>query len=136
MSRALTLKQNTEFHRAYGKGKVKASPRLVTYAVRGRGPGCRIGITAAKKLGSAVERNRCRRIIRAAFSSVYPFCSGNWDIVFVARWFLYFSTFLQAKGFSVHTSGLYCMKLSPNPIQYRCFRDHASKTGGIPLHAL
>lgn len=85
MSRALTLKQNTEFHRAYGKGKVKASPRLVTYVVRGRGPGCRIGITAAKKLGSAVERNRCRRIIRAAFSSVYPFCSGNWDIVFVAR---------------------------------------------------
>ena len=85
MSGAVTLKQNTEFHRAYGRGKVRTSPVLVTYVVKNRGLGCRIGITAAKKLGSAVERNRCRRIIRAAFSSIYPQCSGNYDIVFVAR---------------------------------------------------
>ena len=85
MQRALTLKQNTEFHRAYGRGKVKASPMLVTYVVKNRGQGVRLGITAAKKLGSAVERNRCRRIIRAAFSSISAECSGNWDIVFVAR---------------------------------------------------
>ena len=85
MSRAITLKQNTEFHRAYGRGKVKTSPNLVTYVVKNRGLGCRIGITAAKKLGCAVERNRCRRIIRAAFSSISPQCNGNWDIVFVAR---------------------------------------------------
>ncbi|MBE6771906.1 MAG: ribonuclease P protein component [Ruminococcaceae bacterium] len=85
MQKAVTLKQNTEFHRAYGKGKVRTSPGLVTYAVKNRGQGVRLGITAAKKLGSAVERNRCRRIIRAAFSSLYPKCSGNYDIVFVAR---------------------------------------------------
>ena len=85
MQKALTLKQNTEFHRAYGRGKVRTSPVLVTYAVKNRGQGVRLGITAAKKLGSAVERNRCRRIIRAAFSSIYPQCSGNYDIVFVAR---------------------------------------------------
>lgn len=85
MSGAVTLKQNSEFHRAYGRGKVRTSPVLVTYAVKNRGMGCRTGITAAKKLGSAVERNRCRRIIRAAFSSIYPDCGGNYDIVFVAR---------------------------------------------------
>lgn len=85
MSKPETLKLNAEFHRAYGRGKVKTSPGLVTYAVKNRGKGCRVGITAAKKLGSAVERNRCRRIIKAAFSSVYPQCQGNWDIVFVAR---------------------------------------------------
>ena len=85
MSRAITLKQNTEFHRAYGRGKVKTSPALVTYVVKNRGQGVRIGITAAKKLGSAVERNRCRRIIRAAFSSISPDCNGNYDIVVVAR---------------------------------------------------
>ena len=85
MQKPVTLKQNTEFHRAYGRGKVKASPSIVTYVVKNRGQGVRMGITAAKKLGSAVERNRCRRIIRAAFSSISPECSGNWDIVFVAR---------------------------------------------------
>ena len=81
----VTLKQNTEFNRAYCRGKVKASPAMVTYVLKNRGLGCRIGITTSKKLGSAVERNRCRRIIRAAFSSIYPQCSGNYDIVFVAR---------------------------------------------------
>jgi hypothetical protein len=50
---------------------------LVTYVVKNRGQGVRLGITAAKKLGSAVERNRCRRIIRAAFSSIYPDCGGK-----------------------------------------------------------
>ncbi len=85
MSKLITLKQNTEFHRAYGRGKVKTAPGLVTYAVKNRGQGCRVGITTARKLGSAVERNRCRRIIKAAFSSLYAECSGNWDIVFVAR---------------------------------------------------
>lgn len=85
MSGIKTLKQNVEFNHAYNRGKVRTSPVLVTYAVKSRGKGCRIGITASKKLGSAVERNRCRRIIKAAFSSVLPQCSGNWDIVFVAR---------------------------------------------------
>ncbi len=85
MSKAVTLKQNSDFHRAYGRGKVKTAPALVTYAVKNRGMGCRIGVTTSKKLGSAVERNRCRRIIKAAFSSLSSKCSGNWDIVFVAR---------------------------------------------------
>ena len=85
MSSATTLKQNAEFHHAYGRGKSRVSPELVTYVAKNRGFGCRFGVTAAKKLGSAVERNRCRRIIRAAFSSISPFCTGNYDIVFVAR---------------------------------------------------
>lgn len=85
MSKTVTLKQNTEFHRAYGRGKVKAAPAIVTYAVKSRGMGCRIGVTTSKKLGSAVERNRCRRIIKAAYSSISSRCEGNWDIVFVAR---------------------------------------------------
>lgn len=45
----------------------------------------RIGITTGKKLGNAVERNRCRRIIRAAFQQLEGECCGGWDIVFVAR---------------------------------------------------
>lgn len=44
-----------------------------------------MGITSGKKIGNAVARNRCRRIIREAYRSVYPELKGNWDIVFVAR---------------------------------------------------
>ena len=48
---------------------------------------CRVGITTGKKIGNAVERNRSRRIIRAALQSVFNSgcIKGNWDFVFVAR---------------------------------------------------
>lgn len=48
---------------------------------------CRVGITTSKKVGCAVERNRSRRIIKAAFQNVFNSgcISGNWDLVFVAR---------------------------------------------------
>lgn len=48
---------------------------------------CRVGITTGKKIGGAVERNRSRRIIRAAFQNIFNSgcVKGNWDLVFVAR---------------------------------------------------
>ncbi len=85
MAEIVSLKQNTDFHRAYARGKVKNDPALVTYVVKNRAGICRVGITTSKKIGCAVERNRCRRIIRAAFACVAGECSGSYDIVFVAR---------------------------------------------------
>ena len=48
---------------------------------------CRVGITTSKKIGNAVERNRSRRVIKAAFTQVLSenTINGNWDFVFVAR---------------------------------------------------
>lgn len=46
---------------------------------------CRIGITTSKKIGNAVERNRCKRVIRAAYRSIEDEIQGNYDFVFVAR---------------------------------------------------
>ena len=80
-----TLKQNSDFHRAYGRGQSAVSPVLVTYALPNKTGSCRVGITASKKIGTAVERNRCRRIIKAAFSSLSSECAGGQDLVFVAR---------------------------------------------------
>ncbi len=85
MSSLVALKLNTEFHRVYGRGKSVSSPVLVTYAVKNRYPYCRVGITTSKKIGNAVERNRCRRIIRAAYQSLESRCTVGSDIVFVAR---------------------------------------------------
>ena len=44
-----------------------------------------MGITTSKKIGNAVERNRSRRIIRAAFRELTPSVNGGYDFVFVAR---------------------------------------------------
>jgi len=44
-----------------------------------------MGITTSKKIGNAVERNRSRRVIRAAFREVQPLLKSGYDFVFVAR---------------------------------------------------
>ena len=81
----LTLKLNKEFRRAYGRGKSFVSPVLVTYVVPNRLGCVRIGITAGKKVGNAVTRNRAKRVIMAAFLNCRKQLVGGADIVFVAR---------------------------------------------------
>ena len=87
LPKTVKLKQNTDFRRAYGRGKSFSEPALVTYVLKNNRAGvCRVGITTGKKIGNAVMRNRCRRVIAAAFRELEGEISGNWDIVFVARY--------------------------------------------------
>lgn len=81
----LTLKENWAFSRAYKRGKSFVSPGLVTYVVKNNTNNLQIGITTSKKIGKAVQRNRCRRIIRAAFYEIAHEVKEGFDIVFVAR---------------------------------------------------
>ena len=85
MSATVAIKLNKEFQRAYKRGKSSGSSLLVTYAVKNKLLYSRIGITTSKKLGNAVERNRCKRVIRASFSSLKECCEPGYDFVFVAR---------------------------------------------------
>ncbi len=80
-----TFKENKNFRRLYYRGKSVASPVLVTYAMKSKDTGCHIGITTSKKIGGAVQRNRSRRVIRAAYSLLEDRINGDWDFVFVAR---------------------------------------------------
>lgn len=81
----VTINKNVDFRRVYARGKTVASPVLVSYCLKNRTGVCRIGITTSKKIGGAIERNRCRRIIKEAYRHLEPLCDGGWDIVFVAR---------------------------------------------------
>lgn len=86
MKNALTMNENRDFLRLYRKGGSLVSPLLVTYARRGGFKNRRrIGITATKKVGGAVQRNRAKRLIRAAWREVEPNVPYGWDFVFVAR---------------------------------------------------
>ena len=86
MEKLKKLKLNKEFKRASGRGRCFVNPAVVTYIVKNRENGVRIGITTGKKVGTAVKRNRARRVILAAFRGCQPYinCCG-FDIVFVAR---------------------------------------------------
>ncbi len=108
MLKYLTLKENTDFNRVYYRGKSSAKPALVVYALKNRVGICRVGITTSKKTGNAVERNRSRRIIRAAYQSVFRNYEivGNYDFVFVSR-----SKTKYLKSTQVEKSMVECMKV-------------------------
>ncbi|MEG1381392.1 MAG: ribonuclease P protein component [Ruthenibacterium sp.] len=80
-----TLTRNNEFQRVYTRGKSFVHPQVVLYVNKNRLGYTRIGITATKKIGNAVTRNRARRVIRAALFAVLPQNIGGYDLVFVAR---------------------------------------------------
>ena len=79
------LKENYEFRRAYKKGKSFVSPFLIIYATKNRRGGTRLGITAGKKIGGAVQRNPAKRVITAAFRECLPGIEPGYDFVIVAR---------------------------------------------------
>lgn len=83
--RYYTLTRNSDFSRAYARGKSYVHPYFVLYINKNRQKRTRIGITATKKVGNAVVRNRARRVLRAALQEVVPHYAGNYDIVLVAR---------------------------------------------------
>ena len=83
--RIVKLKENRDFRRAYNRGKVFVTPFAVVYINKNRLGDIRLGITAGKKVGKAVERNRAKRVITAAFRSVFPKIREGLDFVIVAR---------------------------------------------------
>ena len=85
MTKKNVLRLNKEFKRLYYRGKVLVHGLLVTYCMKNRLGYTRIGITASKKTGNAVRRNRARRIIKAAYLHLEPAVQSGWDIVFVSR---------------------------------------------------
>ena len=85
MAKFCVLKLNTEFRGAYYRGKSFVHPLLIAYVRKNRYGFPRIGITTGKKIGKAVQRNRCRRLIRDAYRHLLPEISVGVDIVFVAR---------------------------------------------------
>jgi ribonuclease P protein component len=80
------LKRRADFLAAAGGARASAPAFLVQAHDRRDGAQPRIGFTVTRKTGSAVERNRIRRRLRAAAHDVLP-ASGQcgFDYVLVAR---------------------------------------------------
>lgn len=85
MSLFITLKENRDFRRLYRQPLSFVGPALVVYFKENRAGFSRLGITAGKKLGSAVDRNRAKRVIRLAYRELLPDFNKNVDMVIVAR---------------------------------------------------
>lgn len=84
MKFSCSLKLNHIFRRLYATNG-HANGYLVLYARPNRSATNRVGITASKKLGHAVVRNRVRRRLREVYRLNEELFTPGWDIVVVAR---------------------------------------------------
>ncbi|WP_028521534.1 ribonuclease P protein component [Ruminococcus flavefaciens] len=79
------LNDNKDFLALYKKGRYAASKYSVIYVRPNGRPFNRLGITAGKKVGNAVCRNRAKRLIRLAYRNNEVKLPVGMDIVIVAR---------------------------------------------------
>lgn len=79
------LTDNRDFQKLYHRGKKCVSALFAVYYRQNGTPEIRIGITAGKKLGCAVKRNRVRRQIREVIRLSAHELTPGFDIVIVAR---------------------------------------------------
>ena len=71
------IRRNSEFGRVYARGKSYVNPGLVMYVLKTRSKKTRVGLTATKKIGHAVQRNRARRVMKAAIDVAKLFAQAG-----------------------------------------------------------
>jgi ribonuclease P protein component len=88
MKRRHRLSRSGDFDAVYRHGHSTATRYLVLYSFpRGEaeGNGPRLGLAVSRQLGGAVERNRLKRRLRAAFEEVVEGLPTENDYVLIAR---------------------------------------------------
>ena len=85
MLKTISLKKNRDFGRVYRRSKHYAGKYLIVYSYKNRLRSNRLGITASKKAGNSVKRNRLRRLVRENYRLYESGLEVGFDIVFVVR---------------------------------------------------
>ena len=80
-----TICENRLFRRLYKTGKSVVTPLFVLYLRKNGRKINRLGITTSKTVGKAVQRNRCRRVLREAYRLLEPETACGYDMILVAR---------------------------------------------------
>ena len=76
---------NKNFQAVYKSGKSYANKQLVVYVLPNQSVKRRVGFAAGKRLGSAVVRNRLKRLLREAYRHHQSKLVAGVDLVLVAR---------------------------------------------------
>ena len=85
MLNTASLKDNRDFRHIYAGGRQSPGRLVVLYTMPNGLSGNRLGVTAGKKVGNAVTRNRVKRWVKEAYRVLEPGVANGYDIVIVAR---------------------------------------------------
>jgi ribonuclease P protein component len=96
------LKSATDFERVRRDGRSHAHPLVVLITRRqAEGelvpPALRVGFVAGKSVGTAVDRNRAKRLLREALRARAAALAPGWDLLLIARHALAGSNLAQAQ---------------------------------------
>ncbi|MEK6221616.1 MAG: ribonuclease P protein component [Chloroflexota bacterium] len=85
MKQRFRLTRSADFVRVRRQGKSHVHPVAIMISLPNVLTQVRIGISAGKAVGNAVQRNRAKRVLRAAIAPLIPSIKFGHDIVLVAR---------------------------------------------------
>jgi ribonuclease P protein component len=83
LPRARRLLKRLEFERIYKTGERRHGQLMTLFMASASGACTRVGVAATRKLGSAVTRNRAKRLAREVFRRHQP--PGGIDVVIVPK---------------------------------------------------
>lgn len=85
MKRANRIRKSRDFQRVRREGKSLSRAQVVYISRAGQQDNVRVGVSAGRRLGNAVQRNRAKRLLRAAMRPLIERIKPGREIVLLAR---------------------------------------------------
>ena len=85
MQRKFRLTRSEDFKRVRRSGKSYAHPLVVLIVQTHDQPRVKVGVAAGRTVGTAVYRNRAKRLLREAMRNLLPNVASNLDLILIAR---------------------------------------------------
>jgi len=79
------LTRSEDFKRVRRSGKSYAHPLVVLIVQKSDQPHVRVGVAAGRTVGTAVSRNRTKRLLREAMRTMIPTVASGLDLILIAR---------------------------------------------------
>jgi ribonuclease P protein component len=79
------LTRRADFERVRSQGQTHGTPLFVVVAARRDGGPPRVGVAAGRRVGSAVQRNRAKRLLREGIRPLVASIAPGCDIILIAR---------------------------------------------------
>jgi len=92
VQREFRLTRSEDFKRVRRDGKSYAHPLVVLIVQKSDQPRVRVGVAAGKTVGTAVVRNRSKRLLREVMRTLIPNIASGLDLILIARPKLAFAT--------------------------------------------